>query len=369
MSYNNALSYVYEVYTKVARYLQYIRPKKVLLDNSPHDLYSMCVYAYCKLSDIDVLFIKSGQHIDDFLTFVCTEISLKSYDRCFHISSENTVTDYLMDNYRNRIETGTPEYMYSNGTYSRDSRIKNILHQYIRLFKVKVFAYLYSFRWPYLWISNKKMSDFLKRIPRENLFYLPLHYQPEATTKPYANIYACQFIAFKRVLDNLREDDFLIVKEHPAMSVRGFMNLRRYRSSLFEKYAKHPQVKFAPIFYLNELLLEKIQNVISIAGTTLIEASDGDNIVTSLVPNRFDEHELISDLPLYQKDNQDLLMYQETKQENNEAYTKRFVRFSQPVEVLNFPSKYAPDKKERMWYVISHILSEISLDEVNEDNV
>jgi hypothetical protein len=369
LSYNNAIACVYETYTKVACYLEYINPKTVLLDNTPHDLYAFCIFAYCKLSNIKVQFIKSGQHIDDFLTYLCSNISLVDYEQCFSLSSRSNVSANIIDNYQNRLVSSTPDYMYTNGTYLRENKAKRKIRQSVRLLKLKVFARLLGSKWPSLWMNTSKFSEFLNNTKRENIFYLPLHYQPEATTKPFASIYASQFIVFKRILDNLKKDDYIVIKEHPAMSLHNYFNLRRYRSPLYERYATHPQVKFAPIFYSNEEILSKSQNVVSIAGTTLIEASSGSHIVTTLVPTRYCDHKLISGLPLYQNNVSDIISYQGSQLELNEVYRSSFVEFPLPVQQIEVHDWRERDKKERMWRVLAYLLRSRTEGEGGRSNV
>jgi hypothetical protein len=358
LSYNNALACVYETYTKVVCYLEYINPKTVLLDNTPHDLYALCIFAYCKLSNIKVQFIKSGQHIDDFLTYLCSNISLVDYDQCYALSSCENVSLQLINNYNERLATNTPDYMYSNGTYVRENVVKRTIRQSLRFLKLRMFARFLGSKWPSLWSNKTEFEKFLNDTTRENIFYFPLHYQPEATTKPFAGIYASQFIAFKRILDNLREGDYIVIKEHPAMSLSNFLNIRRYRSPLYERYARHPQVKFAPIFYSNAEILAKSQNVISIAGTTLLEASGGTHIITSLIPNRYDDHHLISGLPLYQKNITNISAYQSAQSERDKSYHDSFTQFTQPVAHINVNDWRECDKKNRMWRVLAHLLEQ-----------
>ena len=56
--------------------------------------------------------------------------------------------------------------------------------------------------------------------------YLFLHYQPEASSIPLAGMFADQMIAIEKINSKLKENECLVIKEHPCQFIE-FGNVKR----------------------------------------------------------------------------------------------------------------------------------------------
>lgn len=100
----------------------------------------------------------------------------------------------------------------------------------------------------------------------QKYIYLPLHYQPEATTSPLAGVFVNQLLIVQLLAYAIPEDFFIYVKEHPMQT--GF-----YRSIEFYKSLLNiPKVKLVPRNYNSFRLIENCVAVATATGTAGWEA-------------------------------------------------------------------------------------------------
>lgn len=87
----------------------------------------------------------------------------------------------------------------------------------------------------------------IKKIPNAKFVYFPLHFQPEKTTDPDANIFTHQHIALRMLSSALPEGYLILVKEHP----RQYLN-----------YENLPELNFRSLNDLEQIKsIEKVQFV------------------------------------------------------------------------------------------------------------
>ena len=121
-------------------------------------------------------------------------------------------------------------------------------------------------RWYRKKYINKHSSQ---KIPDNQKFiYFPLHFEPEETLLIAAPYHTDQISVIKNIAKSIPVEFKLYVKEHPAMVLNGWRP-----SSFYDKILSMPNVKFIHPSVSNELLLDKCSMVITISGTTGLEAA------------------------------------------------------------------------------------------------
>ena len=97
--------------------------------------------------------------------------------------------------------------------------------------------------------------------------YFPLHYEPERTILREGEYYSDQVSLIKNISQSLPINIDLLVKEHPEMKSFGWRDLKFYKEIL-----EMPNVKLIHPSISNEKLIQDSKMIITIAGTTCIDA-------------------------------------------------------------------------------------------------
>jgi len=120
------------------------------------------------------------------------------------------------------------------------------------------------------WYRKKFLEkNSLKFLPENEKFvYFPLHLEPERTVSIPAPYYTNQIETAISIAKSLPVDYFLYVKEHPAMRLSNWRNLSDYKQLL-----KLPNVKLIHPNVSNKLMLENCEIVVTIAGSSGLEAA------------------------------------------------------------------------------------------------
>lgn len=107
----------------------------------------------------------------------------------------------------------------------------------------------------------------------KNIYFFPLHYQPEVTTMPVGNEYVNQLKIIKLLSDQLGKYDLLIVKEHPGtFMAKGKSNINFRNKSFYNWISKLKNVILVSAYINSGYLTNKSSTVIAITGTTGMEA-------------------------------------------------------------------------------------------------
>ena len=118
---------------------------------------------------------------------------------------------------------------------------------------------------------RKKFIDknLSKKIEHNQKFiYYALQLEPERSTLVPATFYTNQLNVITNVAKSIPIDFQLYVKEHPMQKIRGWRN-----TSFYKQIIELPNVKLIHPSISNEEMLEKCKMVITIAGTTGLEAA------------------------------------------------------------------------------------------------
>ena len=107
----------------------------------------------------------------------------------------------------------------------------------------------------------------LTEIPKNtDLYFYPIHYEPEAVTLYCAYFFNDQFGLINGILKCLSEDSILVIKEHPNQP--GFLMEKQYT----ELRSKYPNLYILPAEVAANNIIEKSKAVITLGGTTGLEA-------------------------------------------------------------------------------------------------
>lgn len=98
--------------------------------------------------------------------------------------------------------------------------------------------------------------------------YYPLHMEPDVSTLRIADFYEDQISVIKNIAQSLPIGMILLVKEHPSMRLVGWRNTNFYKQIL-----KLPNVQLIHPSISSENLIKNSALIITIAGTTALEAA------------------------------------------------------------------------------------------------
>jgi hypothetical protein len=116
--------------------------------------------------------------------------------------------------------------------------------------------------------ANFINSNFSNKIPKENFILFPLHDEPERTTLITAPFFTDQLSIIKKIAKSIPIDYTLVVKEHPALEMRGWREISYYKEikKLPNVILLHPKIK-------SQDVIKKSKIVITISGTAGLEAA------------------------------------------------------------------------------------------------
>jgi hypothetical protein len=123
-------------------------------------------------------------------------------------------------------------------------------------------------------LKKKIQNSFLKKYAKmkinqnEKFVYFPLQLEPERTLFIPAPFYTNQLEVILNIAKSLPIDYVLYVKEHPMQAVYGWRN-----TSYYKKILELPNVILIHPNFSNETLLENCQLLITITGTSGLEAA------------------------------------------------------------------------------------------------
>lgn len=148
-----------------------------------------------------------------------------------------------------------------------DRRIEDGKYPFVRFARKKLQAQKYMKRLRVYYES--KTSD----IPENEKFVIYfMHYQPEATTCPAANIYVDQQLCIDTLLRILPSDYKVYVKEHPSQFAARMEGNTSRMSMLYDDLAKNKRVRLVSLTKDSFSLIEKASAVATGTGTVGFEA-------------------------------------------------------------------------------------------------
>ena len=124
----------------------------------------------------------------------------------------------------------------------------------------------------FLYEEYRKVSKNIDFALERKFVYLPLHYQPEATSFPLNRKYSDQFTFAHSLAEELGAFDIsLIIKEHPSTFVPMLRGDRGRYLNFYEQLSRLKNVEVASLKTSSEQLIEKSLAVVSLNGTASAE--------------------------------------------------------------------------------------------------
>jgi len=155
-------------------------------------------------------------------------------------------------------------------TYYGRSRFKIIKNELVYLIKTRIRESFINRNFP------REISDSTKFV------FFPLHTEEERATLIGAPLYTNQVEIIKNIIKSLPVGYDLVIKEHPAMKLRGWRKISEYKDMM-----NLPNVKLVhPSLSTNEII-KKSSLVITISSTTGFEAAFYQKSSISFMPKDF----------------------------------------------------------------------------------
>jgi hypothetical protein len=143
-----------------------------------------------------------------------------------------------------------------------------------KMMLIKGDLYKRYIRWIY---GNCESKEPINKILNKKFVYFPLHYQPEATTYPYGQLYIDQLLAVELLSVSVPSDVLILLKEHPdTFNTSGLAWVRGAFSrdpDFYSRILKFKNVIVSPLKVDSFELIDKSLFIATITGTTAIEAS------------------------------------------------------------------------------------------------
>ena len=276
------------LYYHMVRYwtgvLTSMRPDVVIFLCTPHTVYNYVVYSLAKLFGIktimfDVALVGDYRIIglNDYIKGNSYLEKLVSEGQNYSLSDLSEVTKSYYANQINpdidAIPAYTKDYVASRSGFALLSlRLKVLLKSIINL---SIFKKLLIFLATEIGANMKKEYVALQTKPdwQRPYIYLPLNYQPEATTSPMGGIYVDQILMVETLAASIPSDWLIYVKEHPGQwltSSKRYFNYR-YRG-YYKEIMVSPNVRLVPIDTNNYDLINHSRAVATVTGTPGWEA-------------------------------------------------------------------------------------------------
>lgn len=266
-----------EFYEKV---LNEIKPDYVVM-RAPEFQDIELFYELCKAKKIPILVLSSMKFGTRWI------ISSKPYPTIQFDKSADNIEIKNFDILRKNVEQYLKIYrnIFSpNGkTYSKPSQKFNALKLVFSTFNssnINSYRDIGKTPWKilsstiYSWFMAFYRKSYLNKNAQISLplnhpyVYFPLHMEPDVSTLKIANFYEDQINTIKNIAQSLPIEMTLLVKEHPSMRLIGWRNTKFYRD-----IRKLPNVKLIHPSIPGEIIIINSSLVITIAGTTALEAT------------------------------------------------------------------------------------------------
>lgn len=192
---------------------------------------------------------------------------LERYFEQYQINNVKTDKIIVFLNEKNNLKELILKYLERIKIYLKRSDIKILLNKIIYLAKIRIETYFFLHK-----VSGlEHEADLCKK------YYLfALHLQPEATTLPGSGTaFTNQLLAIRLISNNLPNDTFLYVKEHPSYWLQKERLESVYESRNIEFYKEINSLRNVRLIkhtYLSQDLMKNCLGVVTITGSIGFEA-------------------------------------------------------------------------------------------------
>ena len=284
-----------------------IEPTAIIFSNIPHLLSDYPLYLVAKSLGIETMIFNvtpfSGWHYltNSILPKDGNSNLIKISDDISSIKAEfitQSVIPYENKNY------SSPDYMKKQFAFDKRSKSLLTLKRIVKFGMIKsgLFKKRFTLRedWRYnfsKFVGQSGLTDqtrhamikhkfhkelkvaYLKTvsspdtiIKAEKYIYVPLHYQPEATTAPCGGFYADQIYMIEQLRLRLPDDITIIVKEHYSQFTNTLYGFRGRELSYWNKLSQIKNLYLAPMSYDQRKLILNSLCVATVTGTAGWEA-------------------------------------------------------------------------------------------------
>lgn len=261
-------------------------PDLVLFLKTPESGLEFCMYAIAKYFSIPTYFTRYSMffHSRLFVSDIWNPILDKNWKPTSTTHSfegdKNKLSELsrtVVDEIRNSDTQRIPSEIKQQGLNVSDKsefkvkianklkiRYKDVRNYFTHesLFKRNIFKY------------NEKVSLSVEDIDwTKKSFYYPLHYQPEMSSMPSGKEFVNQMQVIKIIADNLKDNEQLLVKEHPTTFTDISGTNVKFRNKEFYNWIKSiPKVKLISVTASSIYLVKKSDAIITLKGTVGSEA-------------------------------------------------------------------------------------------------
>lgn len=198
------------------------------------------------------------------------------------------------------------------------------------------------------YLSNCTSSKKIDKI--KSYVYVPLHYQPEATTAPGGDLYSDQIYMIEQLRDSLPKDVSIIVKEHYSQFTSALYGFRGRYLDYYKKIKSIDNTYLAPLDYDQKKLILNSLCVATVTGTAGWEAIQyGKYSIVFGEPWYYSHPNAIPFDKMTNNDLSKILMKKEPK-DNNMLFLDKFCKSLVKSDIHN----YSDNKVERSTFEVSN---------------
>lgn len=270
----------------------------ILFNDFPHTPFEIVTYYIAKIMEIETFFLFPIPRINPieerfFLTEDFTKLPSNFWKEFNNIShslgtdSKELSPDLIKYYQEYSGEIKSNKYYFGNKTNKfvllkrymrrfpiniRERGLKLSLFQAFKRFQY--FTPIHEFNKNSILNYAEKLSLNNPSIDDDAFLFLALHYQPEATTIPWGDIYSDQLFMIIEISKALPEGYLLYVKEHPTYWTNTHIeNFGLYRSkSFYKKIAELKNVRFISYKIPSFDIINKAKCIITVTGTIAWES-------------------------------------------------------------------------------------------------
>lgn len=265
--------------------LQTYKPDVLVFKTIPHTVYDYLLYELAYIFGIKTVIFWNSFIADRLFLYndfrrgddVLRQRMVENKNKNFSLEDLSEITRAYYLKQTGKETDATPAYLKEdrkNFSLFNIARIKlKVIVRSILDLSVfeRTFAYL-------LKVFKPNIKDEYESVESEVDFkkpfvYLPLHFQPEATSSPVGGIFVDQILMVEIISASLPGEWLLYVKEHPSQWLpRGFNFFSARYRGYYRKIAALKNVRLIPIKTDTYDLINKSQAVATISGVAGLEA-------------------------------------------------------------------------------------------------
>ncbi|MBU1895912.1 capsular biosynthesis protein [Patescibacteria group bacterium] len=266
-----------------------LKPEVVIFEEMPHHLHSYVAYSVFKFLKIKTIIVNSIYIKDKLL--ITSDIKFNSLE-LQSVLRKNFDKDFDFDNLSSdvkaNLESGTPveRKPVKIIDFYNERKLKNKYGEGFSfskiLYKIKFFVRL--FRWKNLqrYILNRLIGNAKKEYVDMQInpdfgskyVYVPLHFQPEASTTIFGGIFANQINFIEILSAALPRGWKIYIKDHPVQFYNNGIGYNAFRyKGYYQRISKIKGVEIVPLDTDTYKLLELSQVTATVTGTAAWEAA------------------------------------------------------------------------------------------------